>query len=501
MMTPELASHKAEEVFSRLQRFIEEKAGQAERLDIVERGIFDKLLDLGESLMELFFATVGDGDVGDSWERNGETLHRQKELGIRLYHSIFGVISVYRQVYAAREKQKAYAPLDCALGFPEGTHSYVLQDFLDRFCVKDSFEESVTSLKELFGLRLSKLTAEKLNQSFGKAIGRFREEKHRKGFEDEEGDILVASVDGKGVPMRGTVEQRRGRPETPVQKHHRKKREQKARSQSKHRLPPGHGKTHKQMAWVSAVFSTEAAPRTADDILNELSGSAVAQRPKPTNKRIQATMTDYIHGERINGQDTIFAEVASQIFVRDPESQKTLICLMDGQNSLWERQAIYLPNAIPILDIFHVSEKLWEAAYCFHKQCSLEADQFVEHYFQLLLEGKVTVVIRSLRGKLSGLSGAKRKTLQSVIRYYDNNQTLMKYDEYLEKGYPIASGVIEGGCRHLVNDRMERTGMRWHIDGAQAMLNTRSAYINGEWDEMFERYIQMQQARLYGQAA
>ena len=77
----------------------------------------------------------------------------------------------------------------------------------------------------------------------------------------------------------------------------------------------------------------------------------------------------------------------------------------------------------------------------------------------------------------------------------------MKYDEYLEKGYPIASGVIEGGCRHLVKDRMERTGMRWHIEGAQAMLNTRSAYINGEWDEAFEYYIQQQQTRLYGQAA
>jgi hypothetical protein len=110
-------------------------------------------------------------------------------------------------------------------------------------------------------------------------------------------------------------------------------------------------------------------------------------------------------------------------------------------------------------------------------------------------------VIRSLRGKLRGLSGTKRETLQNTIRYYNNNQTLMKYDEYLEKGYPIASGVIEGGVRHLVKDRMERTGMRWHIDGAQAMLNTRSAYINGEWDETFEYYIQEQQTRLYGQAA
>jgi hypothetical protein len=423
-----------------------------------------------------------------------------EELGTRKYHSIFGVIPVHRRVYAVREKQKAYAPLDGQLGFPEGEHSYVLQDFLQRFCVKNSFEDSVASLKDLFGLRVSKLTAEKLNQDFGEAIAAIREETQAKELKDEEADFLVASIDGKGVPMRGTVEQRRGLPETPMQKHQRKKREQKAANQSKRRQTPGHGKTHKQMAWISAVFTIDAAPRTANDILDELGGGASVERPKPVNKRLQAQMTDYVEGERVNGQDKIFEEVASQIRARDPDSRKTLICLMDGQSSLWERQAIHLPDAIPILDIFHVSEKLWDAAYCFHKQNSAEADEFVEHYFRLLLNGKVAVVIRSLRGKLRGLNATNRRKLEGVIRYYGNNQNLMKYDEYLKKGYPIASGVIEGGCRHLVKDRMECTGMRWHVDGAQAMLNTRSAYINGEWDEMIERRIEKQQARLYGQA-
>jgi len=501
MMTPERALGKGLEIFRELQRFVEEAAERSERLDKVERVVFERLLEVGRSLMELYFVNAGDGDVGPTWKRNGETLRRQEELGGRKYRSIFGVIQVQRRVYAVRERQKTHAPLDRQLGFPEGEHSYVLQDFLQRFCVRDSFEESVTSLKDLFGISASKLTAEKLNQALGEAIATFRAETQAAGFKDDEADILVASVDGKGVPMRGTVEQRRGLPETPMQKHHRKKREKKAENQSRHRLPPGHGKTHKQMAWVSTCFSIEAAPRTAEDILNELNGDPVAQRPKPANKRIQATMTDYIEGERVNGQDMIFQEVASQILARDPECQKTLICIMDGQNSLWERQNRYLPNAIPILDIFHVSEKLWEAAYCFHKQSSQEADHFVEHYLQLLLKGEVAAVLRSLRGKLRGLTGAKRKTLQRVIRYYDNNQGLMKYHEYLKKGYPIASGVIEGACRHLVKDRMERTGMRWHIDGAQAMLNTRSAYVNGDWDKMFEYYIQEQQARLYGHAA
>ena len=306
----------------------------------------------------------------------------------------------------------------------------------------------------------------------------------------------MASIDGKGVPMRGTVEQRRGVPETPMQKHQRKKRSRKAASQSKRRPTPGHGKTHKQMAWISAVFTIETIPRTAKDILDELGGGASLERPKPVNKRIQAKMTDYFEGEQVNGQDEVFKEVASQIRARDPDSLKTLICLMDGQCSLWGRQAIYLPNAIPILDICHVSEKLWDAAYRFHKQSSKEAENFVDHYFRMLLNGNVAGVLRSLRG----LADTNREKLEGVIRYYNNNQNLMKYDEFLKKGYPIASGVIEGACGHLVKDRMDRTGMRWHIEGAQAMLNTRSALINNEWDDMIEYRINKQQASLYAQA-
>lgn len=501
MMTPEHVWDKAGNVISELRGFVEQNAGSSERADLVERGILDRLLKLGAAFLEAYFALVGDGDVGQTWERNGEALKRLEDLRTRPYHSIFGMLEITRRAYAVGDKQKTYAPLDASLGLPEGEHSYVLEDFLERFCVKNPFGDSVQSLKDLLGRRVSKLTAERLNQKFGQEIAAIRQQSQAKPLKAPEAEILVASIDGKGVPMCGTVEQKRGLPETPMQKHQRKKRERKAEGQSKRRLPPGHGKTHKQMAWLSVVYSIDAFPRTADEVLDELNGHRNKQHPRPVNKHLRAQMTDYVEGERVNGQDAIFQDAASQIRDRDPCGQKTVICLMDGQCSLWARQAIFLPDAIPVLDIFHVSEKLWEAAYCFHKQSSIEAEKFVEHYFRHLLEGKVGVVLRSLRGKLRGIKGTAQKKLKDVIRYFDNNQRMMKYDEYLEKGYPIASGVIEGGCRHLVKDRMERTGMRWQIDGAQAMLNTRTAFINDEWDDMIEERIQRQQVSLYGQAA
>lgn len=501
MMTPELVWDKTGDVISELRGFVERSAESSERADLVERGILDQLLSLGAAFMQAYFELVGDGDVGETWERNGSSLKREEDSRSRTYHSIFGRQEVVRRVYAIGSKQKAYAPLDARLGLPEGEHSYVLEDILERFCVKNPFGDGVQYLKDLLGRRVSKLTAEKLNQKFGQEIAAIRKQSQAKPLQDPEAELLVVSVDGKGVPMCGTVEQKRGLPETPMQKHLRKKREQKAEGRSKRKLPPGHGKTHKQMAWLSVVYSIDAFPRTADEVLDELKGHRDKQPPRPINKHLRAQMTDYIEGERINGQDMIFEDAAVQIRDRNPHSQKTVICLMDGQCSLWDRQATFLPDAIPILDIFHVSEKLWEAAYCFHKQGSIEADKFVERNFRLLLEGKVGVVLRSLRAKLRGLKATAQEKLHDVIRYFNNNQQLMKYDEYLKQGYPIASGVIEGGCRHLVKDRMERTGMRWQIDGAQAMLNTRTAYINGEWDDMIEERIQRQQVSLYAQAA
>jgi len=121
-------------------------------------------------------------------------------------------------------------------------------------------------------------------------------------------------------------------------------------------------------------------------------------------------------------------------------------------------------------------------------------------YFELILDGRVDTVIRSLRGKLRLLTSTKHKIMSGIIRYYDNNRPYMKYDEYLRNGYPIGSGAIEGTCRHLVKDRMERTGMRWEIEGAQAIPNTRSAYINGEWNELIEFRINREQDCLSGQA-
>ena len=174
---------------------------------------------------------------------------------------------------------------------------------------------------------------------------------------------------------------------------------------------------------------------------------------------------------------------------------------MDGEAALWAVAGQWLPRAVGILDLFHVLERLWQAAHCLHPEKSRAAEHFVTHRLRMLLEGKVGYVIGGLKRLRDVLPGPQRRAMTAVIRYYENNRRQMRYAEYLAAGYPIGSGVVEGACRHVVKDRLEQTGMRWTVSGAQAMLHLRTLYLNGRWNEYLSYHIETEQAALYGKHA
>ncbi|HYS30066.1 MAG TPA: hypothetical protein VEQ12_11300 [Candidatus Limnocylindria bacterium] len=70
--------------------------------------------------------------------------------------------------------------------------------------------------------------------------------------------------------------------------------------------------------------------------------------------------------------------------------------------------------------------------------------------------------------------------------YYYRNRTRMRYDLYLRNGWPIASGSVEGACKNLIKDRMERSGMRWTPGMAEAMLRLRTIYLSGDLDPYWD---------------
>jgi hypothetical protein len=481
IITPEQATLKAQERFDHLLDLVRQVSQDGRRIDTVERDLFRHLLALGHDLLTAFVAHQGDGDRGPEAETSdGQAVRRLPERHDRRYMSIFGELTITRVVYGTREGQKiVLVPLDERLGLPEGDFSYVLEDWSQRFCLKESFAEAGRSLEMLLGLRLGRRTLEQMNRDVASYATPFREAIEPPSPE-EEGALLVVTADGKGVPMR--------KPEPSGPKPH-------------HRRGKGEEANKKQMACVGAVYSIEPFVRTADDILDEvLRDKRSKGRPTPQHKHVWAEMIREVEGQPpVTAKDGLFCHLFDELTVRNLGQDRPVICLLDGERSLWDAQQAYFPEAIGVLDLFHVLERVWGAAHCFHKEGSEEAEQFVGERLRDLLEGRVGSVIEGFRWRMTQerLRGTKRKVVRSAIEYLENNREHMRYDEYLAAGYPIGSGVAEGACRHLVKDRLEQTGMRWTLPGAQAMLHVRALYLNGRWDDFLEYRIEQEQSGLY----
>jgi hypothetical protein len=482
ILTEEQALLKGREQFDQLLARVQQAAQDELRIDTVERDLMRQLLALGHTLLSLFVAHQGDGNLGQTVPGDeGRTLNRLPEKHDRRYVSIFGELIISRFVYGSREGQKIErTPLDERLGLPENSFSYVLEDWSQRLCLKESFAEAASSLEMLLGLRLGSRTLEQMNQTMAGFATAFRASIEPPPAE-EEGPILVVTADGKGVPMRRPVEA-----EAPSKPHHRRTKGEKANK--------------KQMACVGAVYSIEPFVRTADDILDEvIRRQKLKERPKPQHKQVWAELSRDVDGFPVTAKEGLFCQLCDELTARNLGHDRPVVCLMDGERALWEAQRVYFPEAVGVLDLFHVMERLWAVAHCLHKEGSDEAEEFVEGRLRELLKGRVGAVIGGFRQRLTKgkFSVSGRRVIKSAIEYFENNRNQMKYDEYLAAGYPIGSGVAEGACRHLVKDRMEQTGMRWTVEGAQAMLHVRALYLNDEWDEYVAFRIERDQDRLY----
>jgi hypothetical protein len=199
--------------------------------------------------------------------------------------------------------------------------------------------------------------------------------------------------------------------------------------------------------------------------------------------------------------DIVYDWLLNEVAERNPRLQKEMVHLGDGQETLWQAREEHLPrkHTTDILDLLHVTPRLWQAAHVFYPEGSAAAGTFARERILRVLRGEVAGVVPGLRrmGTLWEVKGSKKRTLGQACAYLLKNRKRRRYDAYLAQGYPIASGVIEGACRHLVKDRMERAGMHWTPVGAQARLDVRSTYVNGDWEEYQAYRIQRETQRLY----
>jgi hypothetical protein len=463
-------------------------ADQHQPIHQVEETLFRELLVIGRWLLRAFLDMAGTGDVGPALTAAGDSpsdpdqeLPRLDQRHTRPYLSLFGAMAIERTCYG-RDRIEA-VPLDARLHLPQRQYSYLLQKWLGSFVVDDAHAEAIRKLGMILGWEIPVRASEDLNREQASDVEVFQD---RLPVPDaaEEGPLLVVTADCKGVPLVRKALPPEEATDTPLP------------ALANRRRGKGEKANKKKMAAVGAVYTIEPFVRTADDVIDEvMRKEARERRPRPRNKRVRA--------ELLVGKVALFLWLADEVIRRNPHGSKRVIFLSDGERALHDRQGEYLPEeTICILDLFHVLERLWKVAWCFFEEKTQrrQAHQWVEDRLERLLEGKVDAVIRGMRYQATqrGLKGPKRKTVEDAAEYFAGNRDRMKYDEYLRAGCPIGSGVVEGACRHLVKDRMERTGMRWLPSGAQAMLDLRATYLNGEWDAFWNFHVAQEDQRLYG---
>jgi len=457
----------------------------------VEQSLFTKLLVLGKLLLSVFVDSSGNGDIGETVVLNGHTLYRQSVDHFREYLSVFGSIELRRAIYAMGPGKKIeLAPLDAQLLLPESKFSYLLQDWNQTIAREQPYNKVNEILVKILGLPQSTNTTSRIGKNLSDEEANFWDQAPKPIFDDEvkESLISVISADGKGIPIIGQD----NTPEI---------------FQGDMEKADGSKKGKKKMALLGSVYSIEPYIRTPSDIVDALfsEGSSKdksgTERPKPLHKYIRASLLRDEEGTGAPSYKVVFDWLGQQHNLRNFDGERLAVVLMDGQKSLWDHAeaAIQSPNRVEILDLLHACSYVWDATHTFYEKNSDEAKKFAKKQIRVMLSGGIDKVIADFRtkGKDLNLNKKKLEIITKVCRYFENNKDRMQYHEYLAAGYPIASGIIEGACRYVVKDRMERTGMRWIMEGAQAMINLRSISASGFWDNYITFFIKQKSLQLY----
>ena len=347
-----------------------------------------------------------------------------------------------------------------------------------------SFQDAQAAILRQTGQRLGTRQLRELTATAAIDFTAFYEQPGRPAGEPD--DVLVLSCDGKGVVMR---------PEALRAATH--KQAQSIGQKLATRLSKGEKRGRKRMAEVCAVYEVTPSERSAADILptDENERQAARPAPKAKNKWLSASVTE--------DASTIVADMFAEADRRDPSRQRVRVALVDGNNHQIDRikkEAKTRKLKVTILiDVIHVIEYLWSAAWCFFDEGDPAAERWVHDKARQILDGKAGIIAASIRRKATRLEldPDKRKNADRAADYLLNKRRYLDYPTALANGWPIATGVIEGACRHLIKDRMDITGARWGLHTAEAVLKLRALISNGDFDTYWDFHLAQERRRVH----
>ena len=401
--------------------------------------------------------------------------------GARTIVTVLGAVRVRRIGYWARAGGvPGLFPADALLDLPRRRYSQGLQQLAVLFTQAVSYQRARQFVRAATGVAIGKRQLEQITAEAAADAA---------GFEPvlpaAQAGPLALSPDAKGVAMLPGALRRRGA----------KAPGQRVRNFGKRR---GTGeKGHKRMAWAGCVFdvAVPVGPRTPEQILARQPG----QPPPPAPRAAGQWYTAGIAG----GAAETIAALFDQAGRRDPARARTWIALTDGDNhqiSQIRDQAAARGAAVTILiDFVHVQEYLWKAAWCFHRPRDPAIEAWVTACELDILHGRAAQVIARIKALAAAhppRPGSEHaKIIAKTLSYLQARQPYLDYPRALAEGWPIATGVIEGACRHLIGDRMGITGARWSVQGAQAILQLRAITASGDLDDYWNHHITRERQR------
>jgi hypothetical protein len=469
---PDQIVHDLRAQFETILHCVTGEEAQQMSADAMERTLMRQMLALGQHLLLLFFVWRAQTSAQSTWRTpSGADLpfHAHRK---RTYRSIFGAISFFRP-YFYRKGRGGALPLDDALHLPRTSWSDLLREQVEALVVQMPYRKAAAMVQQFVGIRLSTHTIADLVAEDAPLVATFYDGQPPP-HDPPAASLLVVQADGKGVPMRRVA------------------------APKKVRRRKGDKAQGKKEALVTSLYTIAPRVRTPQQVVASLfdpdpsgaerSQRRSAERVRPQHKRVWVTLS---------GKDAALQHLAAQLAKRDGPQIRQRVALTDGSEALQQRMVRYCPSCTLVLDLIHALEYLWKAANALLGETHAQRTSWVAERTLQLLSGQAAAVISELEqiAQAPTCRAGQRRVVEQVAAYLQRNLPYMQYDAYLAQGWPIATGVIEGACRHVVKDRCELSGMRWSQAGAQALLQLRCVYENGDWEAFhaFRRKIRAQQ--------
>jgi hypothetical protein len=455
-------------------------------------GNAEKLLETdGREVMRLLLQGLSDLAADQEERRAGGVLGsdgvartRVEQDHSRGVATIFGKIIARRMAYRASEAANLH-PLDEVLSLPCGLYSDGLGERSCLEAARGSFTSAGHAVQRATGVKIGTRQLIALVRAGAQDAEAFYADRLAPRAPK---DVLVITADGKGVVVRPEAL----RPAT-------------AKAARK---MPGSGGNRKRMAEVVCVHDLSPVPRTVDDIIPATSDNDAQDAGRRMRAKAPVATGKWLSASIIEDIPTVIGSGFDEAERRDPSHERTWIALVDGNTTQIEAitaEATSRQVTVTILiDFLHVSGYVWDAAKVFfHTETTAgmaRARTWVAERNRMILQGRALEVADRIKARIrdSKLTTTQRKTANSAATYLINKVPYLDYPTALAAGWPIATGVIEGACRHLVADRMDITGSRWGLDTAQAVLTLRAIMTSGDFDDYWAYHVRQEHLRNHG---